>query len=93
MGRKRFVIDDTVWEKIAGLLPGKKADRGVTAKDSRLFLEAVLWRVRAGLPWRDLLADFGNWNNVSSVSAAGCGRRFSTASSRFYPANRISSMP
>ena len=64
MDRERFVIGDTVWEKIAPLLPGKKSDRGVTAKDNRVFLEAVLWRVRAGLPWRDLPADFGHWNSV-----------------------------
>ena len=27
---------------------------GVTAADNRLFVEAVLYRHRAGLPWRDL---------------------------------------
>ena len=64
MDRERFVISDTVWQKIAPLLPGKPSDRGVTAKDNRLFLEAVLWRVRAGLPWRDLPAEFGLWNSV-----------------------------
>jgi transposase len=64
MDRARFVIDDAVWEKIAGLLPGKTSDRGVTARDNRLFLEAVLWRIRTGLPWRDLPSGFGNWNNV-----------------------------
>ena len=36
----------------------------MTAKDNRLFLEAVLLRVRAGLPWRDLPRDFGNWNGI-----------------------------
>lgn len=55
---------DAVWEKIAPLLPGKASDSGVTAKDNRLFLEAVLWRVRTGLPWRDLPEGFGKWNSV-----------------------------
>src|SRR3954463_14579222 len=64
MNRERFVLSDTVWQKIEALLPGKKTDRGVTARDNRLFLEAVLWRVRAGLPWRDLPAEFGHWNSV-----------------------------
>src|SRR5437660_1485168 len=64
MDPERFVVSDTVWETIEALLPGKKSDRGVTAKDNRLFLEAVLWRARAGLPWRDLPAEFGNWNSV-----------------------------
>jgi transposase len=62
--QNRFVIRDAVWEKIAPLLPGKVTDRGVTARDNRLFLEAVLWRVRTGLPWRDLPDEFGNWNSV-----------------------------
>ena len=62
--RDRFVISDAVWEKVAYLLPSKASDRGVTAKDNRLFLEAVLWRVRTGLPWRDLPSEFGNWNSI-----------------------------
>jgi transposase len=64
MNRERFVLSDIVWQKIEALLPGKKSDRGVTARNNRLFLEAVLWRVRAGLPWRDLPAEFGHWNSV-----------------------------
>jgi transposase len=31
----------------------------VTAKDNRLFVEAVLYRYRAGIPWRDLPERFG----------------------------------
>ncbi len=34
------------------LLPGKVTDCGVTAKDNRLFLEAVLWIVRCGVPYQ-----------------------------------------
>tara|TARA_R110000787_G_scaffold251749_2_gene357261 strand:+ start:289 stop:639 length:351 start_codon:yes stop_codon:yes gene_type:complete len=50
--------------RIEGLLPGKATDRGVTAAGTRLFLKVVLWRVRAGLPWRDLPSGFGNWNSA-----------------------------
>jgi hypothetical protein len=63
----RFVVSDAVWEKIASLLPGKASDSGVTAKDNRLFLEAVLWRIRTGSPWRDLPQGFGRWNSVLIV--------------------------
>ena len=64
MDRDRFVVGDAVWERVAPLLPGKASDGGVTAKDNRLFLEAVPWRVRTGLPWRDLPTAFGRWNSV-----------------------------
>ena len=64
MDRDRFVVGDAVWERVAPLLPGKASDSGVTAKDNRLFLEAVLWRVRTGLPWRDLPTAFGRWTSV-----------------------------
>ena len=60
----RFVLSDTTWSIIEPLLPGKASDCGVTAKDNRLFLEAVLWRVRVGGPWRDLPPGFGNWNSI-----------------------------
>ena len=53
LNRDRFVVGDAVWEKVAPLLPGKASDPGATGKDNRLFLEAVLWRVRTGVPWRD----------------------------------------
>jgi transposase len=37
---------------------------GVTAADNRRFIEAVLYRYRAGIPWRDLPERFGDWKNV-----------------------------
>ena len=32
----------------------------MTAADNRLFVEAVLYRYRAGIPWRDLPERFGD---------------------------------
>ncbi len=64
MRKGRFVLSDRMWSLIAPFLPGKASDCGVTASDNRLFLEAVLWRVRVGGPWRDLLCGFGEWNSV-----------------------------
>jgi transposase len=37
---------------------------GATAKDNRLFVEAVLYRYRAGIPWRDLPERFGDYRVV-----------------------------
>ena len=36
-----------------------------TARDTRLFVEAVLWQARCGVSWRDLPAErFGPWHTV-----------------------------
>jgi transposase len=64
MRKERFVITDRSWEAIEPLLPGSVRDRGRTARDNRLFLEAVLWKVRVGGPWRDLPKGFGEWNSI-----------------------------
>ena len=54
MNEQRFVVTDPVWQRLEPHLPGKASDVGATAKDNRMFLEAVFWRVRTGSPWRDL---------------------------------------
>ena len=57
-------MTDAQWERIAPLLPGKEGDPGRSGEDNRLFMEAVLWIVRAGTPWRDLPEAFGKWGTV-----------------------------
>lgn len=60
----RMVLTDERWKKIELQLPGKAGDPGRTAKDNRLFVEAVLWIARTGSPWRDLPGEFGNWHST-----------------------------
>jgi putative transposase len=60
----RKLLNDGQWAKLEPLLAGKACDRGVTAKDNRLFLEAVLWIMRTGAPWRDLPPPLGNWHTT-----------------------------
>src|SRR5271166_5111176 len=60
----RHAIRDEDWERIKDLLPGREGQRGVTAKDNRMFIDAVLWIAKTGAPWRDLPERFGKWNSV-----------------------------
>jgi transposase len=61
---RRHEISDEHWTRIKDLLPGKPGDPGRSAKDNRLFINAVLWIARTGAPWRDLPERFGPWNSV-----------------------------
>ena len=61
---RRYALRDDQWERIEALLPGREGHVGVTAKDHRLFVEAVLYRYRAGIPWRDWPERFGPWKAV-----------------------------
>ena len=68
----RYALRDDQWERIKHLLPGKAGDVGVTARDNRRFVEAVLYRYRSGIPWRDpwsgqgqaLPEHCGDWKNT-----------------------------
>ena len=57
---RRYALRDDQWYRIKNILPGREGHVGVTAKDNRLFVEAVLYRYRAGVPWRDLPERFGD---------------------------------
>jgi len=61
---RRYALRDDQWNRIKDMLPGRAGSVGVTAADNRLFVEAVLYRCRAGIPWRDLPERFGDWKDV-----------------------------
>ncbi|HBI28416.1 MAG TPA: hypothetical protein DDY54_02115 [Deltaproteobacteria bacterium] len=46
----RLLLRDDQWEPIKDLLPSRQGDPGVTARDNRLFVEAVLWIEHTGAP-------------------------------------------
>ena len=66
---RRYGLRDDQWERIRDLLPGRAGSVGVTARDNRLFVEGVLYRYRAGLPWRDLPERFGDGVQVHRRAA------------------------
>ena len=61
---KRYELDDHQWARIAEMLPGKKSDPGRTAKDNRLFVNAVLWVLRSGAQWDELPERYGKYKSV-----------------------------
>lgn len=64
MGQRRYALRDDQWERIKDVLPGREGHVGGTARDNRLFVEAVLYRYRAGIAWRDLPERFGDFRVI-----------------------------
>lgn len=60
----RYGLREDQWQRIQDLLPGREGHVGRTAKNNRLFVEAVLYRYRAGIAWRDLPARFGDFRVI-----------------------------
>src|ERR1700736_2611886 len=60
----RFALRDDQWAKIKDVLPGREGHVGGTAPDNRLFVDAVIYRYRTGIPWRDLPDRYGPWKST-----------------------------
>ncbi len=57
----RLMLSDEVWSKLGIIM----LQQGIYDKpEFRLMVEAMLYRMRVGCPWRDLPAEFGNWNTI-----------------------------
>lgn len=61
---RRHELTDRQWDAIKDFLPGKESDPGRTAQDNRLFVNAVLFVLKTGIPWADLPERYGKWNSV-----------------------------
>ena len=71
---RRYELSNREWEKIKFYLPGKEGDVGRTAKDNRLFVNAVLWVLRSGCPWADIPEYYGKYKSVHKRYSRWCQR-------------------
>ena len=61
---RRFEITDQEWDRLAPLLPAMTPKRGGRWRGHRQVLNGILFRVRTGIPWRDLPERYGPWETV-----------------------------
>ena len=59
----RRQLGEAQWATVAAHLDSERSV-GRPPKDDRMFIEAVLWWRRTGVPWRDLPSEFGPWKTV-----------------------------
>ena len=59
-------LTDAQWAYLKPMLP-QPAKRGRPPKDRRRIMDAILYLVKCGCPWRYLPADFPNWKTVYHI--------------------------
>jgi transposase len=58
------VLSDAQWSLIEDALPRPTGRKGRPFSDARTMVEAIVYRYRTGIAWRDLPAVFGAWQTV-----------------------------
>ena len=56
-------MSEEQWRRVKAVIPKQKSGPEATRGD-RLFIDAVLFRAKTGMPWRDLPDRFGSWKSV-----------------------------
>jgi transposase len=62
--RRRFELSDVEWAAIAGMLPPERGRKARPARNNRRMINAMLWVLRTGAPWRDLPEHYPPWKSV-----------------------------
>jgi transposase len=59
----RHSLTNEQWERIKHFFPAYRMGR--PAKDHRMMVDAIIWILKTGAPWRDLPEEvFGSWKSV-----------------------------
>lgn len=60
--RRRHELSDDEWARLEPLLPPHTGGR--PRRDDRRIINAILWKLATGAPWRDLPGRYGPWQTV-----------------------------
>lgn len=58
------VLSEAQWSRIEPLMPSSDGLRGRPFRDHRQVIEAIIYRLRTGIAWRDLPEAFGPWQTA-----------------------------
>ena len=68
------ILSDAQWELIAPMFPTRTGRAGRPFSEARTVVEAIIYRYRCGIPWRDLPEVYGLWQRRVDLAPAH-GRR------------------
>jgi len=62
-----YDLSDELWQRLEPVLPVEGSPKGGRpAKEQRTFVNAIIWILRTGAPWRALPEEYGSWKTVYS---------------------------
>ena len=61
---ERRELTEEQWARLAPHLPPQRPATGRPNRDHRTVVEAILWRLRTGAPWRDVPERYGPWQSA-----------------------------
>ncbi len=64
MGKIRNELTNFQWNRIKYFFPDRTGQRGRPLKNHRMMVNAILWILRTGAPWRDLPSHYGPWESA-----------------------------
>ena len=64
---QRYALRDDQWTKIKDFLPGGRATSAAMHPITGCLSNAVVYRYRTGIPWRDLPERYGDWKATAQA--------------------------